>query len=753
MNAINNIPDCVPLTGTEANKPVTGDILVSDNKGLLSSTGKKIGFDDNGNPINMFVDLGENPNIDDLEDGAYKYTTNIISLGKTAFNSYQLFQTHLIKNPTEIICQLRFGHSGIYQRSLSLYGPLEEWSEWEETGANSIPLSGTKYDKPVTGDIEIAKGRKIISSTPDSGELKFDETSNRILYNEYELLNERDKFELPILNVSLDDGDFWYPNKDYARTHVPAVMRFGGKIITYRLNSGEWILEQFTGDNYLNEEDWRNDLNWKNFSEGGVNPSTPNSVRIRFISPIETESGNDEYVLKTMYVPKGYSVKQTDFPEHVENEYLIPDGWTHNVSELTNIQHDYDIGALYKTVGGKTYIFGRTTNATGAVHHIHVEITGSAVFRFSFSDGTHQDIGSSWELNFQPPLNADYMYTVERISGSGSLTFGYNNNSFITNPEERNTVTDLYTGNNIYGFGINAFNGFLSLKNAVFSKQDCHFGTGMFQNCVSLRSLILPDNVSSRLANTEFKNCYALKYVVLSDTVEAIGTSTFEHCSALTDMVLPGNLTVIADSAFRYCNSLNNVIIKEGVGSISNYAFSGCTSLSYIYLPSTVKTLGTYAFSGCTSLPYIDVSNVTSLGNYCFNGCNSLYKAVLRKNLAGNVPTNLFTNCYALRDVDISEAAANINAQAFDSCYSLRAIEIPASVTSISTNSFKDCSGILEYVFTRSMPPTITATTFLNMNPLCKIYVPDANINAYKTASNWNLLEYHIYPLSQRQAA
>ena len=44
-------------------------------------------------------------------------------------------------------------------------------------------------------------------------------------------------------------------------------------------------------------------------------------------------------------------------------------------------------------------------------------------------------------------------------------------------------------------------------------------------------------------------------------------------------------------------------------------------------------------------------------------------------------------------------------------------------------------------------PPTITSYSFANTNN-APIYVPDASVTAYKTATNWVLLASRIFPIS-----
>jgi hypothetical protein len=56
-------------------------------------------------------------------------------------------------------------------------------------------------------------------------------------------------------------------------------------------------------------------------------------------------------------------------------------------------------------------------------------------------------------------------------------------------------------------------------------------------------------------------------------------------------------------------------------------------------------------------------------------------------------------------------------------------------------------------VFNRTTPPTLAnKNAFNNINSICKIYVPDASVTAYKTATNWVTYADYIYPMSEMES-
>ena len=130
--------------------------------------------------------------------------------------------------------------------------------------------------------------------------------------------------------------------------------------------------------------------------------------------------------------------------------------------------------------------------------------------------------------------------------------------------------------------------------------------TGCFSGCVSLKSIELPEGIST-VQSEMFKGCQALESVIISKKCTSIGESAFSGCSSLTSVVIP-----------------------EGCTSISANAFYGCSSLQEITLPMSIQSIGDNAFYGCNALKVVnydgdgnDWANIAIEGN----GNNSLINA------------------------------------------------------------------------------------------------------------------------------
>ena len=82
-------------------------------------------------------------------------------------------------------------------------------------------------------------------------------------------------------------------------------------------------------------------------------------------------------------------------------------------------------------------------------------------------------------------------------------------------------------------------------------------------------------------------------------------------------------------------------------------------------------------------------------------------------------------------------------------CASLGRIKIPPLVTMLEDRCLSENGSMLIVEMEPTTPPTLQQTRVFENLPLgCRIYVPDASVTAYKTATNWVSFADYIYPVS-----
>ena len=201
----------------------------------------------------------------------------------------------------------------------------------------------------------------------------------------------------------------------------------------------------------------------------------------------------------------------------------------------------------------------------------------------------------------------------------------------------------------------------------------------------------------------------------------------FRACTKLESIILPDSLVEIGTSSFQDCTSLSEVTISpdSSLTTISTNAFLGCTSLSDIYFPDSLITIGQRAFES-TSLDGVVVKakNVTTLGNGCFR----------YSSLRGII----------LPSIEIINSTGSYAYYTFYSCTKLEYALFGNSLTKIADNAFNGCSNLKELILLSETPPTLSAA----IPSQTTIYVPDASVEAYKTASGWSSYATRIKDIS-----
>ena len=178
---------------------------------------------------------------------------------------------------------------------------------------------------------------------------------------------------------------------------------------------------------------------------------------------------------------------------------------------------------------------------------------------------------------------------------------------------------------------------------------------------------------------------------------------------ALIDPTIPFDITgfeVNPEQGVLYCkpNLTGTLTIKNGATKIGTSAFYNCSGITNVIIPDSVTIISSYIFSGCNSLTSVTIPNgVTTINEYTFRACNSL-----------------------------------------------TSITIPNSVTFIGHYAFADCSSLTNVTVEAATPPSLGTFVFRNNASGRIIYVPDASVNAYKTANNWSTYESYIKPISER---
>ena len=324
-----------------------------------------------------------------------------------------------------------------------------------------------------------------------------------------------------------------------------------------------------------------------------------------------------------------------------------------------------------------------------------------------------------------------------------------NNEIWYTN----GSATEATTPYNTSVFGANIIsNTYDAEKKCWVIKFDGNvtkIGDGAFYNCQNLKSITIPDSVTT--IGGAFTLCTKLTSINIPDSVTTIGEAAFNRCDILTSITIPNSVSTIERNAFAGCYGLTSITIPDGVTTIQGNTFLNCESLTSVTIPNSVTAIEWCAFEGCKSLTNITLpDSVTSIGERAFSGCTSLTSITI-SNCLTTIGNSAFYNCTSLTSITIPNGVTTIGNSAFSGCESLASVTIGDSVTTIGNGVFEGCDNLESVYCKATTPPSLGESVFDTFAYNLKIYVPNESVEAYKVASGWskyasNIIGYNFKP-------
>lgn len=256
------------------------------------------------------------------------------------------------------------------------------------------------------------------------------------------------------------------------------------------------------------------------------------------------------------------------------------------------------------------------------------------------------------------------------------------------------------------------------------------------------------DETSDDYTNTGNFNTGEHVYVATGDYVVKIwissGSGKYELSSGTSATPFCGG------SIQNKRSTLVALHVATGITELKSYALYYHDSMERLSLPPGVLSLGLSCMPYCRSLQGLVIpGGVTTLGASVLSFCYKISAVVFPYSLSSTGGT-LMSAAYNLAHAIVPPSLLEIEASMFTSCYGMRAHVLHAGVIEVNSLVFRDNYSVKEFVFLSTTPPISGTQTFLGINKICKIYVPDASVATYKAATNWATYSDYIYPLSDR---
>ena len=307
---------------------------------------------------------------------------------------------------------------------------------------------------------------------------------------------------------------------------------------------------------------------------------------------------------------------------------------------------------------------------------------------------------------------------------------------------------DIKAGNNI---GERAFSNCTNLA-SVDIKVRHNIGERAFSYCSNLVSVDI--KACNSIGEWAFSYCSSLKTLSLDNKIKSLGRYAFSGCSNLKQFVIPDSVTILNYNLLRDCSSLKSIRIHKNIKEIDK-AFYGCTNLSTLIIEdrnttlklgsnntATTRSISSPLFGDCKlDSVYIGgkiVYNTSSDYGYSPFYRNTSLRTVRVSDAETTIYDNEFYGCTNLQNVSIGDNVKSIGKWAFSGCSSLKNFTFGSGLQSIGQEAFSDCINITQISSEAVVPPTCGINALDDINKWnCKLFVPKANINAYKQAPQW----------------
>ncbi len=305
---------------------------------------------------------------------------------------------------------------------------------------------------------------------------------------------------------------------------------------------------------------------------------------------------------------------------------------------------------------------------------------------------------------------------------------------------------------------------------AFYDSKEQHIG--IYTYIIELKEIVLPDDLEE-IGEGAFYWAAGLEQITIPSSLTRIKESAFAFCGKLkTDpLILPIGIKTIEPYCFYGCHSLKNVILPESLESIKVSSFYQC-ALTEINLPESLKSIELMAFTGSRLKKLFVPGNCNLTGMGIFSSCFELTDVYISDGIT-NIPERFlyqgisiselripcsvttigrdaFKGLYALENLYLEEGLSEIGDEAFMNS-SLKQLVLPSTLCSMGNNSFYGNSKF-ERIYCKAVIPPVQSTAFEDSQKDVPLYVPVGTADAYRNATGWsmftNIIETDSFPTS-----
>lgn len=308
-----------------------------------------------------------------------------------------------------------------------------------------------------------------------------------------------------------------------------------------------------------------------------------------------------------------------------------------------------------------------------------------------------------------------------------------------------------------------------------FESPITEIGNSAFGYGTNILSIVIPKEVTILNSMAFFGTRLETITFEANSQLTKIGDGAFNYCSKLTSIQLPSSVSEIGGAVFGGCYNLSSIsgggadyrvdlgiYSKRGEGlycqtiafpaacEIETLQFAGltyellwgaftcCKNLRIVDF--WIDKIQQYNFVDCEVLESVNLSRTTFVANDVFTGCSKLQTLDLP--LAKEIGKNSITNNESLTSISLGCEDLKVVNQIGNINIKLQTVVISAGVESIQ-DSFNG-NAELVYIRCNAITPPALINSFDAITDAVQIYVPEASVDAYKTAEGWSALAEYI---------
>ncbi|MDD2227692.1 MAG: leucine-rich repeat domain-containing protein [Clostridia bacterium] len=298
----------------------------------------------------------------------------------------------------------------------------------------------------------------------------------------------------------------------------------------------------------------------------------------------------------------------------------------------------------------------------------------------------------------------------------------------------------VYAGGSAYSYKGTMING-----TTIQIKQDTKsISPSAFKGITSLAGIILPNSVE-KIGSLAFYQCSNLANISIGSSIKSIGANAFDDTKWYNNQ--PNGLIYIENWLYKYkgeIDSLFQASIKATTIGIADSAFYNVYTLTNITIPNGLKYIGIDSFRTCVNLESIVFpETLISIEEYAFSSSGISGEVTLPKSIK-YLGSSAFFGCPNLLNVTILEGLTELNSYVFSECSKVEVFNIYADLESIASYAFFPCEATINF-YSNSIPK-LAPNVFYSL-PNLKIFVPEKNVDLFKSADGWNAYSSKIFAL------